>query len=42
MARVIGIDHLVIRVSDFAASKRLYNHVLGALGLTKKEAKKKQ
>jgi catechol 2,3-dioxygenase-like lactoylglutathione lyase family enzyme len=32
MARVIGIDHLVIRVSDFAASKRFYDHVLGALG----------
>lgn len=32
MARVVGIDHLVIRVSDFAASKRFYTHVLGTLG----------
>ena len=32
MARVIGIDHLVIRVSDFAVSKRFYTHVLGTLG----------
>jgi catechol 2,3-dioxygenase-like lactoylglutathione lyase family enzyme len=32
MPRVVGIDHLVIRVSDFAASKRFYNHVLGTLG----------
>src|SRR5690242_15961484 len=32
MARVIGIDHLVIRVADFAKSKRFYNRVLGCLG----------
>ncbi|MBI3451350.1 MAG: VOC family protein [Rhodospirillales bacterium] len=32
MARVIGIDHLVIRVGDFAKSKRFYNAVLGFLG----------
>lgn len=32
MPRVVGIDHLVIRVSDFGASKRFYNHVLGTLG----------
>ena len=32
MVRVIGIDHLVIRVSDFAKSKRFYNNVLGFLG----------
>ncbi len=32
MARVIGIDHLVIRVGDFAKSKRFYKHVLGFLG----------
>ncbi|MBM3598311.1 MAG: VOC family protein [Alphaproteobacteria bacterium] len=32
MARVIGIDHLVIRVSDYARSKRFYNAVLGCLG----------
>ncbi|HEY7610623.1 MAG TPA: VOC family protein [Alphaproteobacteria bacterium] len=32
MARVIGIDHLVIRVADFAKSKRFYDRVLGFLG----------
>jgi catechol 2,3-dioxygenase-like lactoylglutathione lyase family enzyme len=32
MARVIGIDHLVIRVGDYARSKRFYNAVLGCLG----------
>ena len=32
MVRVIGIDHVVIRVSDFAKSKRFYNNVLGFLG----------
>ncbi len=32
MVRVIGIDHLVIRVSDFVKSKRFYNNVLGFLG----------
>ncbi len=32
MVRVIGIDHLVIRVSDFVKSKRFYNSVLGFLG----------
>jgi len=32
MARVIGIDHLVIRVSNFARSKRFYDDVLGFLG----------
>ena len=32
MARVIGIDHLVIRVADFAKSKRFYTRVLGFLG----------
>jgi len=32
MARVIGVDHLVIRVGSFARSKRFYNDVLGALG----------
>ena len=36
MARVIGIDHLVIRVSDFAKSKRFYNKVLGCLGFALK------
>jgi catechol 2,3-dioxygenase-like lactoylglutathione lyase family enzyme len=32
MARVVGIDHLVIRVSNFARSKRFYDAVLGCLG----------
>jgi catechol 2,3-dioxygenase-like lactoylglutathione lyase family enzyme len=32
MARVVGIDHLVIRVSDAAKSKDFYNNVLGFLG----------
>ena len=32
MARVIGIDHLVIRVGNFARSKRFYTDVLGFLG----------
>jgi catechol 2,3-dioxygenase-like lactoylglutathione lyase family enzyme len=32
MARVMGIDHLVIRVGNFARSKRFYDGVLGFLG----------
>jgi catechol 2,3-dioxygenase-like lactoylglutathione lyase family enzyme len=36
MARVIGIDHLVIRVGDFAKSKRFYKNVLGFLGFALK------
>lgn len=36
MARVIGIDHLVIRVSDFARSKAFYDTVLGCLGFERK------
>jgi catechol 2,3-dioxygenase-like lactoylglutathione lyase family enzyme len=32
MVRVIGIDHLVIRVGNFAKSKRFYGKVLGFLG----------
>jgi catechol 2,3-dioxygenase-like lactoylglutathione lyase family enzyme len=34
--RVVGIDHLVIRVSDFAKSKRFYDGVLGFLGFKRK------
>ncbi|MFI4987565.1 MAG: VOC family protein [Alphaproteobacteria bacterium] len=36
MARVVGIDHLVIRVADFAKSKRFYGKVLGCLGFALK------
>ena len=36
MPRVIGIDHLVIRVGDFACSKRFYKKVLGFLGFALK------
>jgi catechol 2,3-dioxygenase-like lactoylglutathione lyase family enzyme len=36
MARVVGIDHLVLRVGDFAKSKRFYDAVLGFLGFTLK------
>jgi catechol 2,3-dioxygenase-like lactoylglutathione lyase family enzyme len=32
MVRVTGIDHLVIRVSNYARSKRFYGTVLGAMG----------
>jgi catechol 2,3-dioxygenase-like lactoylglutathione lyase family enzyme len=32
MARVVGIDHIVIRVSDFAASKAFYAKLFGFLG----------
>src|SRR5262245_26395350 len=36
MARVIGIDHLVIRVADFERSKAFYDTVLGFLGFERK------
>jgi catechol 2,3-dioxygenase-like lactoylglutathione lyase family enzyme len=32
VARVVGIDHLVIRVSDFEVSRRYYDRLLGFLG----------
>jgi catechol 2,3-dioxygenase-like lactoylglutathione lyase family enzyme len=32
MVRVIGIDHLSIRVGNFARSKKFYDQVLGYLG----------
>ena len=32
MPRVLGIDHLVIRVSDFETSKAFYGKLLGFLG----------
>src|SRR5260370_5735184 len=36
MARVVGIDHLVLRVGNFAKSKRFYDAVLGFLGFALK------
>jgi catechol 2,3-dioxygenase-like lactoylglutathione lyase family enzyme len=36
MARVVGIDHLVIRVKDFERSKKFYDAVLGCLGFKRK------
>jgi catechol 2,3-dioxygenase-like lactoylglutathione lyase family enzyme len=36
MARVKGIDHLVIRVGDFERSKTFYDSVLGFLGFKRK------
>jgi catechol 2,3-dioxygenase-like lactoylglutathione lyase family enzyme len=36
MARVVGIDHLVIRVKDFERSKKFYDAVLGFLGFKRK------
>lgn len=36
MARVVGIDHLVIRVKDFERSKAFYDTVLGCLGFKRK------
>ena len=36
MARVVGIDHLVIRVKDFERSKVFYDTVLGFLGFKRK------
>ena len=32
MPRVVGIDHLVLSVSDLARSKAFYGKVLGFLG----------
>jgi len=32
MVRVLGIDHLAIRVSDLARSKRFYDGLLGFMG----------
>src|SRR5437762_4584330 len=32
MVRVVGIDHLVIRVSDYEKSKAFYGRLLGFLG----------
>jgi len=36
MARVVGIDHLVIRVREFERSKAFYDTVLGFLGFKRK------
>jgi catechol 2,3-dioxygenase-like lactoylglutathione lyase family enzyme len=35
MARVVGIDHLAIRVSDFDASRRFYDRLLHFLGFVR-------
>jgi len=35
MARVVGIDHLAIRVSDFEASRGFYDRLLGFLGFVR-------
>ena len=35
MARVVGIDHLAIRVSDFEASRRFYDRLLSFLGFVR-------
>jgi catechol 2,3-dioxygenase-like lactoylglutathione lyase family enzyme len=32
MARVVGVDHLVVRVSDLAASRAFYDKLLSFLG----------
>ena len=32
MARVVGIDHIVLRVSDFEVSRRFYDRLLSFLG----------
>ena len=34
MPHVVGIDHLAIRVRDFARSKAFYDRLLGYLGFT--------
>jgi catechol 2,3-dioxygenase-like lactoylglutathione lyase family enzyme len=36
MARVVGIDHLVLRVKEFERSRRFYDLVLGFLGFKRK------
>ena len=36
MARVKGIDHLVIRVGNYVRSRRFYDAVLGCLGFKRK------
>jgi catechol 2,3-dioxygenase-like lactoylglutathione lyase family enzyme len=36
MARVVGIDHLVIRVGNYARSRQFYDTVLGFLGFKRK------
>ena len=35
MARVVGIDHLAIRVSDFDTSRRFYDRLLTFLGFVR-------
>jgi catechol 2,3-dioxygenase-like lactoylglutathione lyase family enzyme len=35
MVRVVGIDHLAIRVSDFETSRHFYDRLLGFLGFVR-------
>jgi catechol 2,3-dioxygenase-like lactoylglutathione lyase family enzyme len=35
MVRVVGVDHLAIRVSDLARSRRFYDKLLGFMGFVK-------
>ncbi len=35
MVRVVGIDHLAIRVSDLARSKAFYDRILGFMGFVR-------
>jgi len=35
MPKVVGIDHLAIRVSDFEVSRRFYDRLLGFLGFVR-------
>jgi catechol 2,3-dioxygenase-like lactoylglutathione lyase family enzyme len=36
VARVVGIDHLVVRVGDYRRSRDFYDKVLGVLGFKRK------
>ena len=38
MARVVGIDHIVLRVSDFEVSRRFYDRLLTFLGFVEEWA----
>jgi catechol 2,3-dioxygenase-like lactoylglutathione lyase family enzyme len=36
VARVVGIDHIVLRVSDFEVSRRFYDRLLSFLGVDRR------